>query len=159
MELSSSWKSRCLQKQSLWHIARTLCRLHCKQTLPSLNHSDFQLKNPNKTCVSGFTVMLSRCSKHSKLPHIFLVPRNTVYKYNLYNTLQVYLTCDCIACNKPNQLLGVTVYISVISKANTVQILSYYIWFGHPVTGNLIQCVGETTQTLEQAVCHYVRIE
>ena len=32
-------------------------------------------KNPIKTCVSNvncLTVMLSRCSRHSKLPHIFL---------------------------------------------------------------------------------------
>ena len=43
-----------------------------------------KLKNPIKTCVSDcddcFTVMLSRCSKHSKLSHIFLVMyRNEEY--------------------------------------------------------------------------------
>ncbi len=40
-----------------------------------------KLKNPIKTCVSDcvdcFTGMLSRCSKHSKLSHIFLVMRRT----------------------------------------------------------------------------------
>ncbi len=51
------------------NIARTLWRLHCKQTV--------KLKNPIKTCVSDcvncFTVMLSGCSKHRKLCQIFLV--------------------------------------------------------------------------------------
>ncbi len=62
------------------YIARTLLRLYCTQTVPSLNHSDFQMfpnPNPIKTCVSDcvncFTVMLSGCSKHCKLSHIFLV--------------------------------------------------------------------------------------
>ncbi len=33
-----SSEARC----SLYTIARTLCRLHCKQILPSLNRSDFK---------------------------------------------------------------------------------------------------------------------
>ena len=49
-------------------IARTLWHIHWKQTLSSLNTSDFQtfpIKTCITDCVNCFTVVLSRYSKHS----------------------------------------------------------------------------------------------
>ncbi len=87
----------------IFNIARTLCRIHCKQTLPSLKPFRFWNVSKSKTCISDrvncFTVMLSRCSKHSKLPHIFLVMRGVSEK--MYWPMHV--STQTSEAGRPNQ--------------------------------------------------------